>query len=623
MPDGTQMAPRASIVSRRALLMGLLSVLVSTKDIYNTRRSTACLHINTCSRYLQQVWDEWLPDWDQNGWPTKAGHEQEYVQDEDAQSVTSNGARSTNGKRAGSAVSAGRSRIVASSAVSITPSLLSTQSQTGRSSDLIFDDNTERLMDEDLLRKVSVYRRSFFTSENDKPGKLIINLIPQHLNPAERLCRECARGAALDLGTRLSSKQRPTMRSSSDAPSLRSPSVASSRRASLISPPALVMNVPARSNGKVRSDINALEEKSEVLRQGRVEEDLELVDAVTAVNSPSMVVRGQKDSSITTIEEGAGTKDHDSSLIPMRSVSRLSDYDDARSGYWTGDEDFADARSGYGQGDDDDDDDDISDAGDGDDNDAGNHIGGQVRVDQVVTAPQQPSVLPAVDPNLLSAEQQVEQPRGSFERAVHSALARMDPNKMIQKDVKALQVDKLGKGVEVNTSNGTPQLDFSQTSKRQGKPQAVAQSPPAQQHQRRSSSTLHTTAIETTLPRSTPSYSRFLSFGRRSSHVSPPGSVEQGTPMSRRALLQDLSSGRTSGNTPSSEERIDLPRLKKSQSPGEPNTPSVRFDQKDRIYSGKSRKPQSPAEPAMATKDPARKRFSFLRFGSNRNSIMA
>lgn len=197
MPEGSTVTPRISIIARRALLQGLLSALVSTKDIYRVGRTATCLHINTSSNYIEALWNEWLPDWDANGWPKK----QAPLGDVDEETEMTSKPRSDAGSvRSGpSSTKQQRDRRL-SSAPSFSASILSTQSETG----LIFDDETGSLVNEDLLRKVAIYRRYFFNNEKaDATGSVLIKLVPYRQNPADKLAKEASQAAALDLGSRL------------------------------------------------------------------------------------------------------------------------------------------------------------------------------------------------------------------------------------------------------------------------------------------------------------------------------------------------------------------------------------------------------------------------------------
>lgn len=205
MPPGSVVQPRTGIISRRALLHGLLSALVSTKDIYRIGRASTCLHINTSSNYLDILWNEWLPDWEVNGWPR-----QEPSEDVDRSEVASlaSSRMSVNkpmpdsdfgSVRRGSGAS-GRQRR-ASKAPSIAASVVSNQSESG----LIFDKTSGTLVNEDLLRKVAVYRRNFFnnSSTDENAGMVTVRLISYRDNNADRQAKEAVRAASFDLTTQV------------------------------------------------------------------------------------------------------------------------------------------------------------------------------------------------------------------------------------------------------------------------------------------------------------------------------------------------------------------------------------------------------------------------------------
>jgi len=74
---------------------------------------------------------------------------------------------------------------------------------------LIYDNDSSRLVNEDLLRKVSIYRRNFFiNSKSNQRGAAYIQLINYRENPADKLAKEAVKAASLDLTTRLPRRDR-------------------------------------------------------------------------------------------------------------------------------------------------------------------------------------------------------------------------------------------------------------------------------------------------------------------------------------------------------------------------------------------------------------------------------
>lgn len=242
MPAGSSVSPRMSIITRRSLLRGLLQALVSVKDIYRVGRASTCLHICTSSRYLDLVWNEWLPDWDQNGWPSK--------QDEEELMATSD-AGGKRGRRSSSvSFQQGKGNdlysrresmsnaSVAESNASIKTGMTGMTAMTG-DAHLIYDDDSNRLVNEDLLRKVAIYRRNFFSNEqSNNKGAAYVRLIHYRQNPADKLAKESAQAAALDMTTQLPRHRARTSSNFSNG-SVFSSSVDSRRRsqASLLSAP--------------------------------------------------------------------------------------------------------------------------------------------------------------------------------------------------------------------------------------------------------------------------------------------------------------------------------------------------------------------------------------------------
>lgn len=222
MPEYAQSAPRLSIINRRSLLRGLLQALVSVKDIYRVGRASTCLHICVSSQYLDLVWNTWLPDWEENGWPNRGEGGRGEEEEEEGRDLTE-GARkrassistrnsgisrpSTNKRdRANSRLSF-RRQSVASGADSIRSGISETSGMTGYSAmtgdgQLIFDEDSNKLINEDLLRKIAVFRRNFFKNTNTK-GAAYVQLINYRHNPADNLAKESVKGASLDLTTQL------------------------------------------------------------------------------------------------------------------------------------------------------------------------------------------------------------------------------------------------------------------------------------------------------------------------------------------------------------------------------------------------------------------------------------
>lgn len=206
MPDGSLTTPRLSIVNRRSLLRGLLQALVSVKDIYRVGRAATCLHINVSSQYLDIVWNNWLPDWEENGWPSREEEEDAEKTRRRASSIATRGSASQSIRSRSSHQPPSRER--ANSRASTRMSMMSRADSTisAMTSDAhyIYDDDSNRLVNEDLLRKIAVFRRNFFkTSTANSKGAAYVQLISYRHNPADRLAKESVTGASLDLTTQM------------------------------------------------------------------------------------------------------------------------------------------------------------------------------------------------------------------------------------------------------------------------------------------------------------------------------------------------------------------------------------------------------------------------------------
>lgn len=212
MPEYAHSAPRVSIVNRRSLLRGLLQALVSVKDIYRVGRASTCLHICVSSQYLDLVWNTWLPDWEENGWPTGEEEEDEMATVRARKRASSVSTRnstnmSINGRNRASSRLSLRRQSAASGADSIRSGISEMSGMTGifamtGDAQLIYDEDSNRLINEDLLRKIAVFRRNFFRNTNTK-GAAYIQLINCRQNPADKLSKEAVKGASLDLTTQL------------------------------------------------------------------------------------------------------------------------------------------------------------------------------------------------------------------------------------------------------------------------------------------------------------------------------------------------------------------------------------------------------------------------------------
>ncbi|UZJ51851.1 hypothetical protein CBS101457_001171 [Exobasidium rhododendri] len=204
MPENSSTGPRMSIIGRRSLLLGLLQALVSAKDIYRVGRAQTCLHICTSSQYLDMVWNEWLPDWETNGWPVQEMEGEGGIDADEKATI-----RSTSTSIRQSSISRSHDRRMSTASASGYSIAGSTQSAVTGDGHLIYDKDTHRLVNEDLLRKVAIFRRNFFLNSNaNGKGAAYIRLINYRENPADRLAKEAIKAASLSITTRLPRRNR-------------------------------------------------------------------------------------------------------------------------------------------------------------------------------------------------------------------------------------------------------------------------------------------------------------------------------------------------------------------------------------------------------------------------------
>lgn len=201
MPDDSTTGPRMSLITRRALLRGLLQALVAVKDIYRVGRASTCLHVCVSSKYLDLVWNEWLPNWEEHGWPTKMDETDRVQKDRmksDAVEYPSINSRNKKGRERAASRASGRMSIRSQDS-----NLSALSGMTGDAS-LIYEDDSNRLVNEDLLRKIAIFRRNFFAnSPSNIKGAAYIQLLHYRQNPADRLAKEAVSAAALDLTTQV------------------------------------------------------------------------------------------------------------------------------------------------------------------------------------------------------------------------------------------------------------------------------------------------------------------------------------------------------------------------------------------------------------------------------------